>query len=90
MTPWFAIACDAAKLAMDSQAVVAMRLARFARGAKFDWAEARRMTSEKVQALAQVQLALLSGHDGPTLARKTISVYGKRVRANRRRLSRGK
>jgi len=90
MNPWFAIARDAARLAMDSQAVMAMRLARFARSAKFDWAEARRMTSEKVQALAQVQLALMSGKHGPTLARKTIGVYGKRVRANRRRLSRDK
>lgn len=89
MIPWFAIARDAARLAMDSQAVMAMRLVRFARSAKFDWMEAQRMTSEKVHALAQVQLALLSGQHGRALARKTISVYGTRVRANRRRLSRG-
>lgn len=92
MNPWFAIARDAAKLAMDSQAVVAMRLTRFARSAKPDWAEARRMTSEKAHALAQVQLAtalwMFSGRHGPALARRTIGVYGKRVRANRRRLSR--
>ena len=90
MSPWFTLARDAARLALDAQAVVALRLARFARSA--DWLEAQRMVSEKAHALAQVQLAtalgLMSGKRGPALAKTAVGVYGKRVRQNRRRLSR--
>jgi len=92
MSPWFTLARDAARLALDAQAVVALRLARFARSAEVDWLEAQRMVSEKAQALAQVQLAtalgLMSGKRGPALAKTAVGVYGKRVRQNRRRLSR--
>ncbi len=92
MAPWFTIARDAARLALDAQAVVAMRLARFARSSKFDWREAQRMTAEKVAALAQVQVAtamgLMTGKRGPAMTKKAIGIYGKRVRQNRRRLSR--
>ncbi len=92
MYPWFTIARDAARMALDAQNVVAMRLAHFARGTGFDWLEAQRMTAEKIEALAQVQLAtafsLMSGKRGPAIAKKAIGIYGKRVRANRRGLSR--
>jgi hypothetical protein len=71
---------------------VALRLARFARGTEFDWREAHRMTAEKVAALAEVQVAtalsLMSGKRGPAIAKKAVGIYGKRVRQNRRRLSR--
>ena len=92
MNPWFNIARDAARLAIDAQSVVALRLARFARSAEFDWLEAQRMVSEKVQALAEIQVAaafsLMSGKRGPAIAKKAVGIYGKRVRQNRRRLSR--
>jgi hypothetical protein len=92
MYPWFTLARDAARLAIDAQTVVAQRLARFASSAEFDWLEAQRMVSEKAQALAEVQVAtafsLMSGKRGPAIAKKAIGVYGKRVRQNRRRLSR--
>jgi hypothetical protein len=92
MYPWFTIARDAARLALDAQSVVALRLAHFARSTEFDWIEAQRMTAEKVEALAQVQLAtafsLMSGKRGPAIAKKAIGIYGKRVRRNRARLSR--
>jgi hypothetical protein len=92
MNPWFTLARDAARLAIDAQSVVALRLARFASSAEFDWLEAQRMTAEKVAALAQVQVAtafgVLSGKRGPAVAKKAIGIYGKRVRRNRRRLSR--
>ena len=84
MNPWFTIARDAARLTLDAQSVVAMRLARFASSKEFDWIEAQRMMAEKVEALAQVQLAaalsVLSGGRAPALARKTVGIYGKRVR----------
>jgi hypothetical protein len=89
MNPWFTLARDAARLTIDAQSVVALRLARFASG---DWREAQRMTTEKVAALAQVQVAtavgLMSGKRAPAVAKKAIGIYGKRVRGNRRRLSR--
>jgi hypothetical protein len=92
MNPWFTLARDAARLTIDAQNVVALRLARFARSAEFDWREAQRMTTEKVAALAQVQVAtalsLMAGKRGPAVATKAIGIYGKRVRQNRRRLSR--
>jgi len=92
MNPWFTIARDTARLALDAQSVVALRLARFARSTEFDWREAQRMTAEKLEALAQVQVAtafsLMSGKRGHAVAKKAIGVYGKRVRRNRRRLSR--
>jgi hypothetical protein len=92
MNPWFTLARDAARLTIDAQSVVALRLARFARSTEFDWREAQRMTTEKVAALAQVQVAtalsLMAGKRGPAVAKEAIGIYGKRVRRNRRRLSR--
>ena len=94
MNPWFTIARDAARMTLDAQSVVALRLAHFAQSTEFDWLEAQRMTAEKVEALAQVQLAtafsLMSGQRGPAIAKKAIGIYGKRVRDNRARLSRRK
>jgi hypothetical protein len=92
MNPWFAIARDAMWLAIDSHNVVALRLGRMARPGQFDWAEAQRMIVEKTEALAQVQVAtamtMFSGQSAPALVREAIGIYRKRVRANRRRLSR--
>jgi|SRR5579871_1864938 len=94
MNPWFNIARDAARMALDAQSVMAMRIAHFAQSSEFDWLEAQRMAAEKVEALAQVQIAtafsLMSGKRGPAIAKKAIGIYGKRVRANRERLSRRK
>jgi len=90
--PWFAITCDAMRLGVEAQGVVALRLARLAKGGSSGWAEARRMTTEKIDALATLQFAaamtVLSGRQGASIAREAIGIYGKRVRANRRRLSR--
>ncbi len=91
---WLGIARDSARMAFDAQNVVALRMARFARAKKFDWVEAHRMAAEKVLTLGQVQLAaawsMLTGGKARAIAGKTVRIYGKRVRANRRRLSRRK
>ena len=90
MNPWFAIARDAGRLAADARSVVALRLARLARGGKRGRAEARRMVAEKVDALMDAQAAaakaMLAGEQGPAIMKKTIGLYGRRVRSNRRRL----
>ncbi len=90
MNPWLAITRDAARLAFDAQSVVALRLARLVRGGKKGRAEAHRMVAEKAEALMQAQAAaakaMLAGAQAPAIMHKTIDIYGRRVRRNRRRL----
>ena len=92
MNPWFSIARDAVRLGMEAQDVITLRLSRLAAGGTSGHAEAHRMVTEKLDAFATVQMAfalsLLTGHQAPAIARRTIGIYGKHVRANRRRLSR--
>jgi hypothetical protein len=89
--PWIAIAQDATRLSLEAQRVIALRLGRLARGGKRGRAEAHKMVAEKAEALVQAQVAaaksVMSGEQAPTIARKTLDIYGKRVRRNRRRLS---
>ena len=53
--------------------------------------EASRMVTEKVLAACEAQIAAamaaMRGHKEHVIAGKALNVYGKRVRANRRRLS---
>jgi len=90
MNPWFTIARDAARLAAEAQGVVALRLAHLARGGKRGRAEAERMVTEKVKAMMDAQAAaaksVLAGEQAPAIMKKTIGLYGRRVRSNRRRL----
>jgi hypothetical protein len=91
MNQWFAIARDAGRLVIEAQGVVALRMARLARGGKRGSAEARRMIVEKAEALREANAAaargLLSGDDASAIADKAIKIYGRRVRRNRRRLT---
>jgi hypothetical protein len=93
VNPWFSIASDAVRLGIEAQSVIALRLARLSAGGTSGHAEAHRMVTEKLDAFTSVQMALavslLTGHQAPAIARQTIGIYGKHVRANRRRLSRG-
>ena len=77
------------QLGLEAQTVIALRLLKLATGALRP-EEARRMVSEKIDAAivanGHLTTALLSGApaDGP---RKALSHYRRKVRANRRRLS---
>ena len=75
----------------DAQAVMLLRSMRIAEGGARAEAEAQRMFTEKVAALAEAQLAttaaLLKGDKKQRVAKKALTVYSKRVRRNRRRLS---
>ncbi|HEY2136933.1 MAG TPA: hypothetical protein VGH49_13670 [Xanthobacteraceae bacterium] len=79
-------------MGIEAQGVIALRLTRIAGGGKSGHAEAHRMVTEKINALATAQMAaamsLWTGRHAPAIARQTIGIYGKKVRANRRRLSR--
>ena len=85
------MARDAARLSIEAQGVVALRLARLARGGKRGSTEARRMVVEKGEALIEANAvaarSLLSGHDAAASAHKAVRIYRRRVRRNRRRLT---
>jgi hypothetical protein len=86
---WFALTCQAARLGLDAQAVVALRLMRLSGGGADGLTEARRMVVDKMAALTEAQFAATTGlltGDGQ-LAKKVLRVFTKRVRANRKRLS---
>ena len=91
MNPWFAIARDAGRLAIEAQSVVALRLARLARGGKRGRAEAQRMVVEKAEALGEANAAaarsLVSGESPSASVDKALKIYSRRVKRNRRRLT---
>lgn len=87
---WFALGIDTWQLVGDAAAVIWLRSARLAAGGAQGEREARLMVAEKVAASASLGRKLASGKGGHTpeaLARTTVAHYGRRVRANRRRLS---
>ncbi len=67
-----------------------LRGLRMAQGGAKAEAEAQRMITEKVVALAEAQVAAtaatLKGNAKHRIAKKALGVYAKRVRRNRRRL----
>jgi hypothetical protein len=90
--PWLALSLNAVQLGIEAQSVIALRMLRFASGGARMEAEASRMVTEKVAAAVEAQtatvLAAVSGRPQHVVANKALNVFKKRVRANRRRLSR--
>jgi hypothetical protein len=90
--PWLALSLNAVQLGIEAQSVIALRMLRFASGGARMEAEAKRMVTEKVAAAVEAQtatvLAAVSGRPQHVVANKALKVFKKRVRANRRRLSR--
>jgi hypothetical protein len=88
---WFALSAQAMRMCWDAQAVMLLRTLRIAKGGARAEAEAQRMVTEKLAALAQAQLAAtaatLKGSKKHRVAKKALAVYATRVRRNRRRLS---
>jgi hypothetical protein len=80
------------QLGFDAQNVVALRMLRFATGDARAQTEARRVVAEKIEAAAEVQgaaiSAIMTGRKDAVVAGKVLSVLNKRIRANKRRLSR--
>jgi hypothetical protein len=91
LNPWLALSFQAVRLGWEAQTVLALRLMRLAGGGVAGQAEAQRMVTEKVAALTEAHTAAatvaITGGKAATVARKVMKVYKKRVRANRRRLS---
>jgi hypothetical protein len=90
--PWLAFSFKAAQLGWEAQNVIALRLLRLAAGGTQGQAEASRMMVEKIASVAEAQAtaaaAVIAGNKDHVIAGKTLRVFEKRVRANKRRLSR--
>ena len=87
---WWQLATDSYWLWVDSSAVIAMRSVGMMTGAPGSQKEAVRMVTEKIAANAELAAMLFSGaQTSPEhAARKAVTYYGAKVRANRKRLAR--
>jgi hypothetical protein len=90
--PWFELGVKAFRLGVEAHNVVALRMLRVASGGGRAQTELSRMVAEKVAAAAEAQVtvttAVLIGSKDHITAGKVLNVFKKRVRANKRRLSR--
>jgi len=91
LNPWVVLTMRAFQLSWEAQSVIALRMMRLASGDVRGQAELNRMVVEKITAAAEAQVAvaaaIMNGHKDHVIAGKALTVYKKRVRANRRRLS---
>jgi hypothetical protein len=92
LNPWLDVALKAIQLGVEAQSVIALRMMRLAAGGSRAQSELHRMMTEKIAAIAEAQTAaasaLLNGHQDHVAATKALGAFEKRVRANKRRLSR--
>jgi hypothetical protein len=80
-------------LGLEASVVVGQRTLKLAAGGAAAEAEAERMVSEKVDASLALQARALTGRLGATpqgAATAIVSHYRRKVRANRRRLAKGR
>jgi hypothetical protein len=88
---WLRYLTDSFELGLEAQTVMGLRMAKLAAGDAAAVTEAQRMVSEKILAAAEVQMktatAVLSGR-GDQAPAAALAHYRRKVRANRRRLSR--
>jgi hypothetical protein len=88
--PWVSLAWQSWGLGLEASSVMALRSMKLAAGGAAAEAEATRMIAEKVQAAMELQAKVMTGALGvtpPTMAARTMRHYGRKVRANRRRLT---
>jgi hypothetical protein len=89
--PWLALTLKTFKLGLEAQTVVALRTLRLASGDIRGEDELSRMVVEKIATIAEAQMAaaaaIMNGHKDHVVAGKALTVFRKRVRANKRRLS---
>lgn len=85
LIPFLRLASDATLLAMEAQTVIGLRLTQIAMG-RGTPAEAHLMVTEKVLAFAEAAATVSTGGS----AHKVVRGYRKKVRANTRRLRRGR
>jgi hypothetical protein len=89
---WAGLGLSAWSLGLDAAAVIGLRTLKIAAGGPAGAAEAQRMIGEKVDAAVALQTLALTGGLGTTplsATARTLAHYRRKVRANRRRLSKG-
>jgi hypothetical protein len=87
---WIRLMFDTWSLGLETSAVIASRTMKLAAGGEAAEREARRMVAEKIETALSLQTLALTGGLGTTpqsAARKSLAHYRRKVRANRRRLS---
>jgi hypothetical protein len=87
---WIRLSLDAWSLGIEASSVIGLRTLMVAAGGPAARQEMGRMVSEKVDAALQLQARALTGGLGLTpqsAAGRTLTHYRRKVRANRRRLS---
>ncbi|WP_019904195.1 hypothetical protein [Methylobacterium sp. 77] len=80
---WWKLGMDATLLAMESQQVIGLRLAKLSLGGPAAQAEAQRMVSEKIMAANEAAMLMATGSS----TQHVLTGYRRKVRANARRLS---
>lgn len=88
---WLGLGFDAWSLGLEASAVIGLRTAKLALGGVAAQAEAALMIREKVEAVALLQARAITDGLGLTpegAARATLAQLRRKVRANRRRLTR--
>lgn len=92
MLSWWRLAFETSQMAFEAQQVVALRLDKLARGGAAAPVEVAFMISEKAtaaaEALMSASLAGLRSGDPHRAATAFLLPYRRRIRANRRRLTR--
>lgn len=87
----FDLGLEMARLAAEAQAVIALRLARLSTGDADSGTELLRMVTEKAAAAGEAGMHLATAAASGRLehaAHDVVVLYRRRVRANRKRLSR--
>ncbi len=88
---WLTLSLDAWQMGVEAQQVIALRMAKLALGGEAAVQETNRMVSEKAEAMLAIQADMArsmmdgTGHLAPARA---VSHYRRKIRANRRRLTR--
>ena len=88
--PWIRLSADAARLAYEAQALVALRLFRIATGSVPAFAEVERMVPERVAAPSAAQALAVEGAAAGARDKapaKVVALSRGRVKANKIRLS---
>ncbi|SEE04309.1 hypothetical protein SAMN05444161_4702 [Rhizobiales bacterium GAS191] len=79
---WMKLSWNMGMLALESQRVIALRLAKLSKGGKGGSKEAVDMVSEKVAAAGQAAMSVAAGRS----ANVVVKQYRRKVRSNLRRL----
>jgi len=90
--PWTGLAWDMWAMGLEASSVIGLRTLKIAAGGSAADAEIRLMVSEKVAAGFALPMMALTGRLGtsaPAVASRSITHLRRKVRANRRRLSKG-